>query len=259
MDFGLAGRRALVLGASRGLGAAIARSLAEEGTKVVAASRSGAIRWADALCPDVRARIRPVPLDIVNAEARALAIETLLAEAPIDILVNNSGGPPPGLITEVTDTAWKHNFEAMAASLFDVTARLAPQMAERRWGRIVTIASSGVDQPIPNLGISNAIRASIVGWSKTLASELAPMGVTVNVMLPGRIHTDRVDELDRAAASRSGKTADDIARASAANIPAGRYGRPEEFAAVATFLCSTQASYVTGSKFRVDGGAIRSI
>jgi 3-oxoacyl-[acyl-carrier protein] reductase len=147
----------------------------------------------------------------------------------------------------------------MAVSLFDIASRVAPGMTERGWGRILTIVSSGVEQPIPNLGISNAVRASIVGWSKTLANELAPKGVTVNVLLPGRIHTDRVDELDRAAASRSGTTQEEIARTSAASIPAGRYGTPEEFAAVAAFLCSSRASYVTGSKIRVDGGAIRSV
>jgi 3-oxoacyl-[acyl-carrier protein] reductase len=259
MDLGLGGRRALVLGASRGLGAAIARALSVEGADVVAASRSGTTNWADALPADVQSRIRAVSLDLADADARALTIATLLAEAPIDILVNNSGGPPSGPVTAVTEAAWKQHFEAMAASLFDIAGRVAPRMAERGWGRILTIASSGVDQPIPNLGISNAIRASLVGWSKTLAGELASRGVTVNIMLPGRIHTDRVDELDRAAASRSGTTAAEIARASAAGIPAGRYGTPEEFAAVATFLCSWQASYVTGSKIRVDGGAIRSI
>ena len=259
MDFGLVGRRALVLGASRGLGAAIARTLAEEGADVVAASRSGAISWAHVLPADVQSRIRAVSLDLADAEARALTIKTLLADAPIDILVNNSGGPPPSQVTDVTEAAWRQHFEAMAVCLFDIAGRVAPQMAERGWGRILTIASSGVDQPIPNLGVSNAIRASLVGWSKTLAGELALKGVTVNVILPGRIHTDRVDELDRATASRSGTTAEEIARASAASIPAGRYGTPEEFAAVATFLCSSQASYVTGSKIRVDGGAIRAI
>jgi 3-oxoacyl-[acyl-carrier protein] reductase len=259
MDLGLAGRRALVLGASRGLGAAIARTLAEEGAAVAAASRSGGIGWADALPSDVRARIRPAVLDLADTDACASTVDALLAAGPIDILVNNSGGPPPGPVASVTTAAWQQNFTIMAASLFDIGSRVVPGMTERGWGRILTIVSSGVDQPIPNLGISNAVRASVVGWSKTLANELAPKGVTVNVLLPGRIHTDRVDELDRAAASRSGTTQEEIALASAASIPAGRYGTPEEFAAVAAFLCSSRASYVTGSKIRVDGGAIRAI
>lgn len=259
MDLELSTRRALVLGASRGLGGAIARTLATEGTKVIAASRSGGITWADALAEDIRGRITPVAFDLADAESRSHAIERLQSAGPIDILVNNSGGPPPGPVTKVTAEAWQQQFVTMAASLFDITARLAPAMVERGWGRILTIASSGVEQPIPNLGISNTIRASIVGWSKTLANELAPRGVTVNVLLPGRIHTDRVDELDRAAAERSGVPADEIARTSASSIPAGRYGDPDEFAAVAAFLCSARASYVTGSKIRVDGGAIRAI
>jgi 3-oxoacyl-[acyl-carrier protein] reductase len=259
MDFELTSRRALVLGASRGLGAAIARVLAVEGAEVIAASRSGHIDWAKDLAPDVQSRIVPVTLDLDNAATCKAAVADLLSRGAIDILVNNSGGPPPGVILDVAASAWQQHFSTMATALFDITAQLAPAMAERGWGRILTIASSGVEQPIPNLGISNTIRSSIIGWSKTLANELAPRGVTVNVLLPGRIHTDRVDELDQAAAARSGQAVENVAKASAANIPAGRYGRPEEFAAVAAFLCSVHASYVTGSKIRVDGGSIRSI
>lgn len=259
MDLELSSRRALVLGASRGLGAAIARTLAAEGARVVAASRSGKIDWASALPSDVRARIEPLTLDLAGIDAVRPAVATLQAKGPIDILVNNSGGPPPGPIAAVGAEAWQKHFATMAISLFEMTAQIAPAMVERGWGRILTIASSGVEQPIPNLGISNTVRASILGWSKTLAAELAPAGVTVNVLLPGRIHTDRVDELDRAAAERGGVTVEAIARSSAASIPMGRYGTPDEFAAVAAFLCSARASYVTGSKVRVDGGAIRGL
>lgn len=124
---------------------------------------------------------------------------------------------------------------------------------------MITIGSSGVEQPIPNLAMSNGIRAAVLAWSKTLASEVAGDGVTVNMVVPGRIHTARVDELDAAAAKRTGKSVEEIARASAASIPAGRYGRPQEFADMVVFLASERASYVTGSRLRVDGGAIRSL
>jgi len=134
-----------------------------------------------------------------------------------------------------------------------------PGMRERGWGRILAIASSGVVQPIPNLVISNALRSSIVGWSKTLASEVAKDGVTVNLVLPGRIQTDRVEELDAANAKAQGTSAEEIAAAARAAIPAGRYGRVEEFADVVCFLASEQASYITGSMMRVDGGAVRSV
>src|SRR5262249_6401689 len=132
-------------------------------------------------------------------------------------------------------------------------------MRRRGWGRIVTSTSSGVVQPIPNLGISNTLRASLVGWSKTVAAEVAADGVTINVVVPGRIKTRRVDELDGKAAERQGKSIDQVVQESVASIPAGRYGRPEEFARVVTFLASEPASYVTGSVLRIDGGLIKSI
>src|SRR5215210_5435701 len=147
----------------------------------------------------------------------------------------------------------------MVAPIFRLASLVLPGMLERRWGRILTIASSGVVQPIPNLVISNALRASLVGWSKTLASEVAKEGVIVNVVLPGRIETDRVGELDAANAKAQGKTPDEIAVAARAMIPAGRYGRVEEFADTVCFLASERASYITGSMIRVDGGAVRSV
>ncbi len=260
MDLGLKNKTALVMGASRGLGAAIARGLAEEGATVYAAARNteAITAWASSL-PETAGKVHPLSLDLAILESINTAADTLVAAGGVDILVNNSGGPPPAAASEAQRDDWLRQFEAMAANIFHMTSTLLPGMRERRWGRIISIASSGVEQPIPRLALSNGIRSALIGWSKTLAAEVAAEGVTVNVLLPGRIHTQRVDELDAAAAGRSGRSVEDIAAESAAGIPAGRYGRPEEFAAVAVFLASEQASYVTGSKIRVDGGAIRSV
>lgn len=260
MELGLKNKTALVLGASRGLGAAIARGLSEEGVTVHAAARntSAISAWASELAP-TSGTVIPLQLDLSDIDSVNKAVQSLVADGGVDILVNNSGGPPPAAAIDAKRTDWLTHFETMAANIFHLTNTLLPGMREKRWGRIISIASSGVEQPIARLALSNGIRSALIGWSKTLAAEVAADGVTVNVLLPGRIHTQRVDELDAAAASRSAKSVEEIAAESAAGIPAGRYGRPEEFAAVAVFLASEPASYVTGSKIRVDGGAIRSV
>ena len=259
MDLGLSGRRALVLGASRGLGAAVARGLAAEGAVVIAAARSRERmqEWISKLPCD--ARVEGVVADLGQRGQLTDLAGRLLVDGAIDILVNNGGGPPPGTAQDTTAEQWEHHFATMAANLFHLTRLLLPAMVAQGRGRIITVVSSGVEQPIPNLALSNGIRAAVVGWSKTLAAEVASRGVTVNVVLPGRIHTDRVDELDQAAAARSGKTPAEVAEASMASIPAGRYGSPNEFADVVTFLASARASYVTGGKIRVDGGMIRAV
>lgn len=261
MDLGISGKRALVLGASRGLGAAIARALANEGVTVVAAARSTEVtrNWIAALPVEQRGRVSAAQLDLSDIGSVDALVDELIAAGPIDILIANSGGPPPGEARDTSRADWLAHFEVMAANLFHLAQRLLPGMAERGWGRIITIASSGVEQPIPRLALSNGIRAAVIGWSKTLATEVAGQGITVNVVLPGRIHTERVNQLDDAAAARDGGTREAAAKASAALIPVGRYGRPEEFADVVTFLASERASYVTGSKIRIDGGLTRGI
>lgn len=242
MDFGLNGKRALVLGGSRGLGAAIANALKDEGVTVLAASRSGDYQ-----------------VDLSDAASVAALVGRVTSEGGVDILVNNSGGPKPGPAQGQATADWAAAFQSMATALYAVTDGMLPQMIERKWGRIITVGSSGVVAPIAGLALSNSVRGAIAGWSKTLAGEVAKHNITVNMVLPGRIATDRVRELDTARAERTGTSLEAVQAASRSEIPVGRYGRPEEFGAVAAFLASQQASFVTGAMIRVDGGMIKGL
>ena len=262
MDLGLKDRRALVMSSSRGLGLGIAEALAAEGASVLLTGRTEDALKANAAAINARGGGRAAY--VVADLADAASAETLLAAAAetlggVDILLANTGGPPPGRMVDADLALLARHFETMVLRVMQVAAGVIPEMRERHWGRILTIGSSGVEQPIPTLGLSNALRSSLVGWSKSLSNDLAADGITVNMILPGRIHTERVDELDAAASRRSGKSVEEIAEASRATIPAGRYGSVEEFAKVATFLVSDAASYVTGSLIRVDGGSIKSV
>ncbi len=253
MKLGLEGKRAVVLGASKGLGAAVAKALAAEGASVTGGART--VDAIEALGPGIRGRA----LDLSDPASVEAFTAGVVADGGADILVNNSGGPPPGEASALPAHDYARSFSTMAAPLIAITNALLPGMRAKKWGRIVTLTSSGVEAPIPRLALSNSIRQALVGWSKTLAGEVAADGVTANIIVQGRIHTDRVDELDAAAAKRLGKSIDEVRAQSIAQIPAGRYGRPEELADVVTFLVSERASYVTGSLIRVDGGMLKSV
>jgi 3-oxoacyl-[acyl-carrier protein] reductase len=260
MDLGLEGRRALVLASTRGLGRGIAEALAAEGAAVVVSGRSDPEGAARAMAAATGGRVHGVRADLHHKTSVDALIDAAASRmGGIDILVLNSGGPPPGPACELTYDELKLWFDRMVALLIHAADRCVPAMRHRKWGRVLTVASNTVVQPAPHMALSNSLRAALVTWSKTLAGEVAADGVTCNLILPGRIHTERLDELDGAKAARDGATVASVRAASIAAIPAGRYGRVEEFAAVAAFLCSERASYVTGSQIRVDGGLIRAI
>ena len=195
--------------------------------------------------------------DLAQIEGHIARIEAELG--PVDILVNNTGGPPPTPAAGQDSAVWAKHFQAMVLSVIAITDRVLPGMKTRKWGRVITSTSSGVIAPIPNLGMSNALRLSLVGWSKTLAREVGRDGITANIILPGRIATDRIKFLDEAKAKREGRSVEDVSAESTGTIPLGRYGKPEEYADVVTFLASERAAYLTGSVIRVDGGLIASI
>ena len=238
------------------MGRAIALALAAEGAAVTAVARN-----AERLSQLTTAVSGPGSVTTQVCDlSDAAAIQGLTGVLEnLDVLVLNTGGPPPGTAADTSDALWSAQFEAMFLSVVRLTRLALPGMRKRGFGRIIAVVSSGVLQPIPNLAISNAIRLALVGWAKTLATEVADQGITVNCLAPGRIATDRVAELDQGRAKREGISLDEVERQSRATIPAGRYGESEEFASLAAFLASQQASYVTGGVIRVDGGMIRSV
>lgn len=261
MDLGLRGRTALVLGAGGGLGRAIATALAAEGARVAAADiDAGALAPTLAAIASTGSEGMALTWDLADLsqiEGHVAAIEARLG--PVDILVNNTGGPPPTPASGQAPELWAQHFQAMVVSVIAITDRVLPGMRARKWGRVITSTSSGIVAPIPNLAISNALRLSLVGWSKTLAREVGADGVTVNVVLPGRIATQRILFLDNAKAAREGRAVEAVTAESTAAIPLGRYGDPREYGDVVAFLASTRAAYVTGSVTRVDGGLIPSV
>ena len=254
MHFGLAGKTALICASTSGLGRATARALAEEGVHVVVTGRSGerAKEVADELPGAVG-----VGCDLV-ADGGAEQLLTAAREAvgDLDILVLNGPGPAPGPARATDTTGVEQAIATLVTPQQILVQGTLPTMVEKGWGRILSISSTSVQAPLANLALSNLGRAALAGYLKTLATEVAAHGVTVNSLLPGRIATPRARQIDEAAAERTGRPLDEVEAASKATIPAGRYGEPDEFGAVAAFLCSTQAAYITGSALRCDGGMV---
>lgn len=259
MDLGLQGRRALVGGASSGLGRAVAQRLAAEGCDVAVSARRANL--LETLASELRQRygVRAValPADLADPSApRAVAAGAVGALGGIDIVVLNAGGPPPVDPTATDPAGWAAAVQLLVTSPIELATALLPAMRERRWGRIVAILSYAVRQPIEELAYSNAGRSALVAWLKTISRTVAADGVTVNGALPGRHATPRIEQLDRAAAERTGRSIEEIRAGQLATIPARRYGAPEEFAGYVAWLCSEQAAYQTGTFTAIDGGLI---
>ena len=259
MDLGLKGKVAMVAGASRGLGFAVAQALANEGALVSIASRDEASICAAAqrLGSD---QVLATPLDVKSADG--IIRWTRATEdkfGGVDLLFANGGGPPAGAVLSFDDAAWQGAVDLLLFSALRMVRAAVPSMIARGGGAILMSTSSSVKEPIQNLGLSTVLRASVSALAKTLALELAASGIRVNQIVPGRIDTDRVRQLDEINGKKQGLTADQAKAKSMAAIPMGRYGEPDEFGRVAAFLLSNAASYMTGATVQVDGGVIRSV
>lgn len=245
MDLGLRDRRALVLGASAGLGRAVAAALVAEGARVAICARNRA--RVDSAARELGAHLG-LACDLTAPAAGTTLVETVTQRlGGLDILVTNTGGPPKGQFPDVTDEMWQEGFQSLWLSAVDAIRAALPGMRQRRWGRILLITSTAAKEPIPGLSVSSGLRAGLLGLVKSLAPEVAEEGVTVNALLPGYTATERISEL--------GIPEHTLAE----HIPARRLGRPEELGAMAAFLASEQAGYVTGQAIAVDGGFVRGL
>ena len=250
MDLGISGRVALVGGASRGIGRAVAHALADEGARVVITSRDG--DRAAAAAAEIGAAAG-YAWDTADLDAAPRLVDTITAElGPVDILVTNTGGPPaaPDPLA-FTEQQWVQAHRTLVLGPMALLALVLPGMRERRWGRVVGIASTSVREPIASLMLSNAERSGALAAFKTLARAVAGDGVTVNTLLTGRIATERAASMHESLAAAEA--------AAAREVPAGRMGRPEEMAWAAAFLCSERAAYITGAALPVDGGMLHGV
>ncbi len=262
MDFGINEKRALICGASKGIGRAIAKELCGEGVKVFLCARSkqALSETANAIkkeCPSAEVYFQEC--DLSSADDRRKLIDSVKKQmGSIDILVHNTGGPKTSRAEDTKLDDWDTGFKQLFLSVADINNAFLPEMKERKWGRIICVTSLSIMEPIASLSVSNAVRSAVTAMLKTLSDEVAPFNITVNCVAPGSIETDRMQDLMEQRTKASGQSKEEYQKQYVSAIPAGRMGTPEEFAAVAAFLCSTRASYVTGSTICVDGGKRRS-
>ena len=262
MDLGLKGRVALVAASSKGLGRAIAEELAAEGCDLVMCARGAeALEAARAdIAEKTGRRVIARPTDVASeSEVAALVDLALETFGRVDVLVTNGGGPPPGSFEQHGIEAWRAGSAVTLESVVNLTRGVLPGMKERGWGRILNVTSIAVKQPVEGLMLSNALRAAVTGFARTLANEVAASGVTVNNLMPGYTATERLDELANHIADTKGVEPSAAYAGWAEQVPMGRVGEPREFAALAAFLASDRASYITGQSIAVDGGWIRSL
>jgi 3-oxoacyl-[acyl-carrier protein] reductase len=260
MDFGIRGKRALVCGASKGLGKATAFALAEEGVSLFLCSRSEETLSATAAEIQAQTQI-PVtwmPCDLADQIQREQMIQRIQETyGGLDILIHNTGGPKPSRVEDTSIEAWTTGFENLFLSIVHLNQAFLPAMKQQEWGRIIAITSISVVEPVPNLAVSNAMRAAVTGMLKTLSDEVASHNVCINCVAPGVIHTDRTEERIQHQIQQKGGTRQAYLDEYLRSIPAGRLGKPEECASLIAFLCSQQAAYINGSTFLTDGGKRR--
>jgi 3-oxoacyl-[acyl-carrier protein] reductase len=262
VDLGLANKVALVAAASRGLGRATAMELAREGANLVICARGAEAleRTRASIESGAGVQVRAVVADLSQpADIERVASAALETFGRVDVLVTNAGGPPAGPFERFGWDAWQRTVDLTLRSAVELTRAVLPGMRARRWGRVINVTSITVKQPVDNLILSNSIRSAVTGFARTLANEVATEGITVNSILPGYTRTERVEELAQANAAKEGITPRDVLARFEREIPMHRLGEPEEFAALACFLASERASYITGQSIVVDGGWIRSL